>query len=64
MDEDYLPGRTENQSRACHRHDPSGEDVREEQNGEDNNGVGPAELLGLHLPVVRFTVHPAQPSQA
>ncbi|KAG8099211.1 hypothetical protein GUJ93_ZPchr0013g34932 [Zizania palustris] len=42
VDEDHLPGRAENKSRACHRYDSSGEDVREEQDGEDNHGDGPA----------------------
>ena len=53
--EDHVPRRTQD-----HRDDPAGEDVREEQDGEDHHGAGPAQLLGLHLPLVGVPVHPTQ----
>lgn len=63
MDEDYIPRRAQDESWARHCDDSAGEDVREEQDGEDNHRAGPPQLLRLHLPVVSFSLHPAQPPQ-
>ncbi|CAL5085157.1 unnamed protein product [Urochloa decumbens] len=63
VDEDHIPGRAQDESRACHRDDSAGEDVREEQDGEDNHRAGPPQLLRLHLLVLGFSLHPAQSPQ-
>jgi len=36
VDEDHIPRRAQDESWACHCDDSAGEDVREEQDGEDS----------------------------
>lgn len=62
MDEDQFAGRAKDQSRACDRDDPSGENVRKEQDGDDCHWDGLVELLRLYILVVGFVVHSPQPS--
>lgn len=58
MDENQFTRRTEDKSGTCYSHDPFGEDVREEQDGDNSDWLGSAKLFCLHFPVICFVVYP------
>lgn len=62
MDEDQLAGRAKDQSGVCDCDDPSGKNVRKEQDGDDCYWDGLVELLRLYILVIGFLVHSPQSS--